>query len=98
MSRYRYSAQADADLDAITDYFATHNPDAGIRLIDEITELCRFTASQPRTGRPRNDLGSGIRSAVVGQYIIFFRATSDGIDVLRVIHGPRDITPEMFEE
>ena len=98
MSRFRYSPRAEADLDTITDYFAAHNPDAGIRLLDEITARCRLAASHPRSGRPRDDLGAGVRSFVVRQYVIFFRASYDGIDILRVIHGARDITPDLFEE
>lgn len=50
MSQFRYTAQAEADLDAITDYFAAYNPDAGIRLLDEIAARCRQLANQPRQG------------------------------------------------
>lgn len=98
MSRFRYTPGAEADLDTITDYYAAHNPDAGIRLLDAIAARCRLLAAHPRTGRQRPDLGSGVRSAVVRQYVIFFRASADGIDVLRVLHGARDITPDLFEE
>ncbi|MCI0702028.1 MAG: type II toxin-antitoxin system RelE/ParE family toxin [Planctomycetia bacterium] len=98
MSSFLYTPQAEADLDAITDYYAANNPDAGIRLLDEITARCQQLANQPRQGRPRNDLGSGIRSVVVRRYIIFFRAAAQGIDVLRVLHGARNITPDMFDE
>jgi toxin ParE1/3/4 len=98
MKRFLNTPQAEADLDAITDYYAEHNPDAGLRLLDEITTRCRQLANQPRQGRARDDLGAGIRSVVVKRYIIFFRASTDGIDVLRVLHGSRDITPELFDE
>jgi toxin ParE1/3/4 len=98
MKRFHNTPQAEADLDAITDYYAENNPDAGIRLLDEITSRCRQLANQSRQGRERNDLGSGIRGVVVKRYIIFFRASANGIDVLRVLHGSRDITPELFDE
>ena len=97
MSRFRYTPQAESDLDSITDYFALHNPDAGIRLLDEIATRCLLLAAHPRTGRQRSELGEGIRSAVVRQYIIFFRGAADGIDILRVLHGARDITSDLFE-
>jgi toxin ParE1/3/4 len=98
MSRFHLTPQAEADLDSITDYYAANNPDAGTRLLDEITARCRQLGSQPRSGRPRSDLGPGIRSAVVRRYVIFFRGATNGIDVLRVLHGARNITPEMFDE
>jgi toxin ParE1/3/4 len=98
MSVFRYTSQAEADLDAITDYYAVHNPDAGLRLLDAIAARCRLVAAHPRSGRLRTDLGDGIRSVVVGRYMIFFRMASNGIDVLRVLHGARDISTDMFED
>jgi plasmid stabilization system protein ParE len=62
MKRFRNAPQADADLDSITDYYAPNNPDAGIRVLDEIAARCRQLASQPRQGRERSDLGADIRS------------------------------------
>jgi toxin ParE1/3/4 len=98
MKRFTYTPRADADLDAITDYFAEHNPDAGIRLLDAITARCRILARNPRSGRDRSDLAPGVRTAVVDRYVIFFRASANGIDVLRVLHGSRDITADMLDD
>jgi toxin ParE1/3/4 len=98
MNRFHNTPQAEADLESITDYYAANNPDAGIRLLDEITARCRQLANQPRQGRQRNDLGVGIRSVVVRRYVIFFRGTATGIDVMRVLHGSRDITADLFDE
>jgi toxin ParE1/3/4 len=98
MKRFHNTHQAEADLESITDYFAANNPDAGIRVLDAITAKCRQLANQPRQGRERGDLGAGIRSVVVRRYVIYFRGTATGIDVLRVLHGSRDITPDMFGE
>ena len=97
MKRFRNMPQADADLGAITDYYSANSPAAGARLVREIIARCRQLANQSRQGTPRDDLGAGVRSAVVGQYLIYFRATAAGIDVLRVLHGARDITPDMFD-
>jgi toxin ParE1/3/4 len=48
-------------------------------------------------GRARDDLAPGLRSVVAGKYLVFFRASDAAIEVLRVIHGARDITPDMFQ-
>jgi toxin ParE1/3/4 len=96
MKRFQNTPQAEADLEATTDYYAANNPDAGIRLLDAITARCRQLANQPRQGRDRSDLAPGVRSVVVRQYVIFFRATASGIDVLRVLHGARNITSDLF--
>jgi toxin ParE1/3/4 len=42
-------------------------------------------------GRPRDDLAPGLRSFVVSPYVIYFRPAGDTIEVLRVLHGRRDI-------
>lgn len=42
-------------------------------------------------GRARDDLAPGIRSLAFGRYVVFFVALADGIDVVRVMHGARDI-------
>lgn len=96
MSRVRHSAQASADIDEISDYFALHNPDFGLRLLDGIEVRCRTLARFPLVGRRRDELGPGVRSAVVLGYRVFFRPEPDGILVLRVLHGARDVGPESF--
>ncbi|MFO0851734.1 MAG: type II toxin-antitoxin system RelE/ParE family toxin [Gemmataceae bacterium] len=98
MSRVILAPQAEADLMAITEYYRDKNPDAGIRLIRTIRDRCRQLGRLTRsvTGRPRDDIGRGIRSVVSGRYVIFFRRRGDRVDILRIVHGSRDIGPDMF--
>ena len=42
-------------------------------------------------GQSRPELLHDLRSFAAGSYIIFYSPTDDGIYVLRVIHGARDI-------
>lgn len=98
MSRYRYSTQAETDLDEITEYYSERSPEAGLAFLNALEARCRLLASFPRTGRRREDIGPGVRSIVVMKYIVYFREADDGIDVLRVLHGARDVRPDMFEE
>ena len=97
MRRFYYSAAADADLDEITDYFSANNPGAGVAFLNVFESRCRITATFPKTGRPREEFGSGIRSFVVGSYVVFFRPSTDGILILRVLHGARDVSVDSFE-
>jgi len=55
-------------------------------------------ATQPRSGAERDDVLPGIRHKVSGQYITFYRTEGDGILILRVLHGKRDLTAENLEE
>lgn len=98
MKRYRYSAQAEADLDDITEYFAERSPEAGLRFLDALEARCRLLASFPRTGRKRDDLGPGVRTVVVRNYVVYFREEADGIVLLRVLHGARDVSTDLFND
>lgn len=42
-------------------------------------------------GRARPELATGVRSFPFGRYVIFYAPLDDGIDVVRVLHGARDI-------
>ena len=48
-------------------------------------------ASNPGMGRVRNELMEGIRSFAVGRYVIFYRSIPKGIEIVRVLHGARDV-------
>jgi toxin ParE1/3/4 len=56
-----------------------------------IEERCDFIATTPNFGELRPEFGADIRSYTVGRYVIFFRSIEDGIEVVRVVAGDRDI-------
>jgi toxin ParE1/3/4 len=95
MSSYRYSSDANADIEAISLYIFDLNPVAAYRFLDALEETCDLLAEHPLIGRPRPEFGEGLRSFPIGNYLIFYVSTPDGIDVARVIYGGRDL-PEMF--
>jgi len=51
--------------------------------------------SQPRMGVARDDIVEGIRCLPFRDYLIFYRLTSSGIEVARVVHGAQK-TNELF--
>lgn len=61
------------------------------RLLNRFTELFRKLAAMPGIGRNRPELGEGIRSFPSGNYVIFYRTVEGGIEIMRVLHGARDI-------
>jgi toxin ParE1/3/4 len=88
--------QADADLTEIALQIAKQNPQAADRWLDLIDAKCQTLSRMPEMGRKRFDLSSGLRSLAVNNYVIFYRPLSDGIQVVRVLHGARDI-PALFD-
>jgi toxin ParE1/3/4 len=91
MSRYAIADVARGDLDSIWHRIARDNPGAADRTMDRLKERFRLLATQPLSGQSCDALGSGLRSVSVGSYVVFFAPTDDGIEVVRVIHGARDI-------
>jgi toxin ParE1/3/4 len=92
MSRYRLTEQARQDLDEIWLYIAEDNPTAADHFLDILYEKFVLVAGQPLLGRLRPELAPNLRSLPVGNYVIFYRSTHDGIELGRVLHGVRDMT------
>jgi toxin ParE1/3/4 len=91
MPKFFHSRQAQKDLDEIWHYFALDNTRAADKLIDTIAEKCARLSVAPDMGEKRPDLGDDLRCFSAGNYVIFFRGISKGIEIVRVLHGARDV-------
>ena len=90
--RFRLSHAASADLDDIWVYVAQEGSEgAANRLIDSIAERFSILLQMPQSGRKRDEVRSGLRSHPVGSYVIYYREMRTGIEIVRVIHGARDV-------
>jgi toxin ParE1/3/4 len=94
----RITEQAEADLADALGYIAERNESAADRLLDEILQKARLHAQFPRMGRARDDLGANLRSFVVSPLIVFYRPRESTIEIIRVLHGSRDIDSSMMRE
>ena len=91
MSRYRLSLAAQADLDEIWLYIATQaSMETADTLIDSITNRFPVIASMPRIGRSAEIDVKDVRVLPVESYLVYYRSTPKGVQILRVIHGMRD--------
>jgi toxin ParE1/3/4 len=96
MPRVLRTSQAELDRVEIALRIARDNPAAADHLLETIDEKCRLLAQMPEMGRKRPDLAPDLRSLPVSNYVIFYRPVSGGIQVIRVLHGARDI-PAFFD-
>ena len=85
------SEQAAEDLAGIWAYIAADNPSAASRTIDRINDHCLSYAHQPELVERRPPLGNDIRCFSVGLYVIYYRKVTNGIEIVRALHGARDI-------
>ena len=80
-----------ADLAQIWAYIAQDSPDQADAFADVLADKFLALARRPGIGRLRPELVSGLRSFTVGRYVVFYLATSRSIEIVRVLHGSRDI-------
>jgi len=97
MSRYVINILASRDLNAITDYFAANNLDAGERFFREFNRKCQQLVAFPNSGKSYAQIRPDLRGLSFEGYIIFYRVLNDGIEILRVVSGRRNF-PSLFEE
>lgn len=91
MARVTRRPQAETDILEIWDYIAEDSMVEADRWVDRLDERFALWATQPMMGRSRDELAPGVRSLAFGRYVVFFEPLQDGIDVVRVLHGTRDI-------
>jgi toxin ParE1/3/4 len=96
MRRVRLSVDADQDLANIRVYFRPRNAAAGERIIRAIRARCKLLGQFPGLGRPRPELVPGLRSSPVDKYVIYFRSAAGGVEVIRILYGAMNVTPDMF--
>ena len=95
MARVRITPIGEGSRLDIWQYIARDNPEAADALIDQIDAASEQYARQPLMGEIREELGHELRSFTVGKYVVIYRPADDGIVVLLVIHGARDV-PAVF--
>ena len=97
MARVLRRPRAAEDIGAVWDFIADDNPDAADHWVDQLDTQLRLLATQPLMGRARDELAPGIRSPF-GRYLVFYLPIGDGIDVVRVLHGTRDVDTAFGED
>ena len=96
MPRYRIARRAAADLDAIWLFIAQDDPTAGDSFLDRLYDAFVSLAHAPRIGAARFQFADELRMFPVREYLIFYRPIDDGVEIVRVLHGRRNITREFF--
>jgi len=85
-----------SDLVDILLYIRRDNRRAARRLLHRIDRTLQLLAEFPKIGQSREEFGKSLRSLPVGSYLLFYRPTRDGVQLVRVLHGSRDL-PRLFK-
>ncbi len=99
MGKIVVSRRAQRDLRAIRTYVRRESGGARANaLVERIFAVSQLYADQPRAGWSHQELAEGVRTFRCGSYLVFYRPRAYGIDLLRVLHGRRDIAAEWQDE
>ena len=91
MTRFHVSTDASRDLDAIFLYWAERvGLKVADRLIDGITERFWLLGEHPEAGRPADEVAAGVRCFPAGKYLVYYRKTRRGTEILHIFHGSRE--------
>lgn len=82
---------AQVDLIEIGDFVAQDNPGRALSFLAEIEAKMHQAAERAESFPARDDVRKGLRSAQHGRYLIFFFDAGAEIQVVRVLHGARDL-------
>jgi toxin ParE1/3/4 len=93
-NKFRQLPQAERDLDSIWSFIAPDNVRAADKLVERIGKVFEMLVNTPLAGRERPELGRGLRSFAVGNYVVFYTAGPDGVEIVRVLSGRQDIAAE----
>jgi len=79
-------------------HIAADSLSAADRLTDKLDDAVHRLSEFPEAGPPRPELGAGIRLCPVDNFLIFYRMAGDAIEIVRILHAARDVSPDLFAD
>lgn len=98
MSKVTHSKRARRDLLTIWAYIAEDSPNAADKLLDTLNEKCALLGENSELGQARPDITPEMRYFPVKKYLILYRKTAKGIEVVRFLHGARDLGGALYSD
>ena len=93
MGGYRLTPGAQRDLSSIWDDTAERWDEGQAETcVLEIRSAIERIAERPNRGRAVDEIRAGYRRYAIGSHLIFFIESSDGVDVIRILHQRMDPT------
>lgn len=90
MSEAKFTRLAQLDLKEIRDFIAQDNKKMASKYMEILKQKCVMLAASPEIGVCREEY-CGLYKFPVDNYLIFYRPSKIGIEVIRILHGSRDI-------
>jgi len=100
MGQVYCSRDAERDLEEIWDYLASRRVQLADQFLDRVESVTLLLADQPGMGHRCDHLIPGLRAQRLlrSPYVIYYRPEADGITIVRILHGARDIPGQFSGE
>ena len=96
MGRFELTDLAKSDITGIINFIRPRSPQAARQVRDELREAMRRLADFPGIGHLRADVtDEPLRFWAVHSYLIVYRPETRPLQVIRVLHGARDLPPNI---
>lgn len=92
MTNLSYSKKAKLDFLSIWAYIAEDSPNAADKLLDTLNEKCVLLAKNAKLGQARRDIAPELRYFPVKNYLILYKELDFGVEIIRILHGSRDLS------
>jgi toxin ParE1/3/4 len=79
------------DIADIFDYLQQFDDEAARRVVGQIYAAPNRLSRFPKSGTPRPDIHEDVRSIAVAPYVLIYRISLGHVEVIRVLHGARDL-------
>jgi len=90
MASAQFTALANNDLKEIRDYIALDKPKVASNYLVKLKQKFDLLANSPALGTQRDEY-YGLYKFPVDDYLIFYRPSKTGVEIIRILHGNRDI-------
>ncbi|MDQ7017516.1 MAG: type II toxin-antitoxin system RelE/ParE family toxin [Robiginitomaculum sp.] len=91
MAKLIRTRQAEIDLLEIWAFIAEENTMAADELVRKLDARSHQLLEHPNMGVQRHDIVNGMRHLAVGNYLILYRIKAGDIEIIRYLHGARDL-------
>lgn len=90
MGTVLFTSLARKDLKEMRDFIAQDKPMAASKYLAIIKQKCELLANYPTLGVQRQEY-CGLYKFPIDNYLIFYRISTNGIDIIRILHSSRDV-------
>jgi toxin ParE1/3/4 len=98
---FTFLQSAEQDVEEIVDYISHDSAQAAATFRVALQHVCEMLVDIPEAGSTRtfrNPEMKGVRMLLVrkfNNYLIFYRSAPEGLEIVRIVHGARDL-PSLF--